>query len=110
MRPEDIQPVGDQEVLVVWEDGHRSLYRFDDLRFLCPCAGCLDEMTGKRTVEREKIHQGIKALEYLPVGNYAVRFKWSDGHHTGIYSFDYLRKLCACPKCKSIMKTMTKSQ
>ena len=96
----DIRPVGKEELLITWEDGHRSLYTFRDLRFYCPCAGCVDEMTGERTMTAEKISANIHALETAPVGRYALRFKWSDGHQTGIYSFELLRALCTCGVCK----------
>jgi DUF971 family protein len=42
----------------------------------------------------------IKPDRMDPVGLYALRFKWNDGHETGIYSFDFLRKLCMCEKCQ----------
>ncbi|HEY1266366.1 MAG TPA: gamma-butyrobetaine hydroxylase-like domain-containing protein [Candidatus Binatia bacterium] len=36
----------------------------------------------------------------MPVGNYAIMFRWGDGHETGIYTFQYLRSLCPCEECK----------
>lgn len=95
-----MRKVGDDEFLVLWEDGHRSLYRNDYLRFQCPCAGCLDEWTGKRLITQERIAPAVKILETIPTGHYAVRFRWSDGHQTGIYSFEMLRKICPCPRCQ----------
>jgi DUF971 family protein len=35
------------------------------------------------------------------VGNYAIRIMWSDGHSTGIYSFEHFRKICPCPECRA---------
>ena len=35
-----------------------------------------------------------------PVGNYALRIVWNDGHDTGIYSYDHLRQICPCPECQ----------
>ena len=40
------------------------------------------------------------ALNVEAIGAYAVKIDWSDGHKTGIYSFDYLRKICQCDACK----------
>lgn len=40
-----------------------------------------------------------KLAEISAVGNYAIQFRWEDGHSTGIYTFDYLRSLCPCPEC-----------
>lgn len=93
MSPIDIRTVDDQEILITWEDGRRSLFRFDFLRLNCPCAGCTDEWSGKRLITPDQITKGIKLQEYVPVGRYALRFRWSDGHQTGIYSFDFLRGL-----------------
>lgn len=96
----DIRPVGERELLITWEDEHRSLYSHVYLRSLCPCAQCVDEWTGKRTVRPEQISPSLGIAQWEPVGRYAVRFKWSDGHQTGIYSFDYLRKICPCEACR----------
>jgi DUF971 family protein len=34
------------------------------------------------------------------VGNYALNLVWKDGHQTGIYTFEFLRSLCACSECQ----------
>lgn len=99
MQALDFYPVGDKELLISWDDGHRSLYRFDYLRLNCPCAACCDEWSGKRLVKLDQIPQNIKIQEFAPVGRYAVRFRWSDGHQTGIYGFEFLRKICPCGAC-----------
>ncbi len=78
---------------VIWSDGKQSIVSFRDLRFQCPCASCVDENTGKRTIEKDKISQDIKPLRVQTVGNYAISINWSDGHSTGIYSYDFLRKI-----------------
>ena len=101
MKAADIRRVGENEFLITWEDGHRSLYMGRYLRFHCPCAGCVDEMSGVRKLQWNSVKEDTRALEMDAVGNYAVRFKWSDGHQTGIYSFDYLRKICPCESCSS---------
>jgi len=95
---------------IEWCDGHRSHYSFSYLRDACPCALCNEE--------REKEHRKpgapprpvagalpmFKALarptEVEPVGNYAVRFHWNDGHQHGLYSYDWLREICPCEQCK----------
>jgi len=50
-------------------------------------------------VEHGSIPAGIGRADLEPVGNYALRFTWGDGHNTGIYSFDLLRSLCPCREC-----------
>jgi DUF971 family protein len=42
----------------------------------------------------------LKILGIEPVGNYAIRINWSDGHNTGIYSWDHFREICPCPVCR----------
>lgn len=99
MRPLDMRPVGETELLVLWDDGHRSLYSHSYLRLHCPCAQCIEEWTGKRLLRPETVPADVRPLAQSPVGNYAVRFRWSDGHETGIYAFDLLRAICPCPPC-----------
>ena len=95
-----MRPVGDKELLITWEDTHRSLYDYAYLRLNCPCAGCRDEWTNKPLLTADKIPSNVKAAETVPVGRYALRFRWSDGHQTGIYSFDFLRGICPCEACQ----------
>ena len=90
---EDVRRVGDHELLFLWNNGERSLWAFKALRFHFPCAGCIDEHTGARMIRPEAIPDTVQILDWKWVGNYAIQFRWSDGHQTGIYSFDYLRKL-----------------
>jgi DUF971 family protein len=99
IRPQDIRPVGENELLIIWEDGHRSLYAAKDLRLQCACAYCVDEWTGVRVLVPDAIPADIRVREWSPVGHYGIRFQWSDGHNTGIYSFENLRRLCRCPSC-----------
>jgi len=91
--PEAIRAVGDTELLIIWNDGKRQLYPCAGLRFQCPCAGCVDEMTGERRIRLDQVKAGVHALDWKTVGNYAVQFRWSDGHQTGIYSYDYLHQI-----------------
>ncbi len=92
-----------------WKDGHRSSWNFRWLRDACPCATCHEdrEKSGRAPGEARPKQQALLALyeapprplEATPVGNYALRFKWNDGHESGIYSFDYLRRVCRCAVC-----------
>jgi DUF971 family protein len=41
----------------------------------------------------------LRPTEVAPVGHYAIRFSWNDGHQHGIYSWDYLRTWCPCAEC-----------
>lgn len=100
MQISEIKATDAGEVWVKWKDGHESLYPARDLRLACPCAGCVDEVSGQRRLDLARIPQDIHPLRIEFVGNYAVTFHWSDGHRTGIYSFERLRELCPSPKCR----------
>ena len=77
----------DDAVVILWEDAHRSPFPHRFLRLRCPCANCVDEMSGKRTLDPDTVPQDVKALDQMPVGKYGVQFLWSDAHYTGIYTF-----------------------
>ncbi len=93
-----------------WRDGHKSAWSFFWLRHGCPCATCHEEReaSGRPPGEAKPkaatllpmYEAPIKPLEVSPVGKYALRFKWSDGHESGIYSWEYLRRQCRCEVCK----------
>ena len=70
-----------------------SEYEPRNLRVLCPCAGCVDEMTGQRTLKPETVERGVYPTAIHYVGQYALQFVWSDGHSTGLYTFEYLREI-----------------
>lgn len=98
--PEEVGPSQDGTRLRIrWKDGHASEYEPRSLRLACPCAGCVDEMTGERMLTPEMVDPGVYPERIQYVGRYALQFFWSDGHETGIYPFDYLRRLCPCPEC-----------
>lgn len=99
MQPLDIRAVDQGEVLVLWEDDHRSLYSASYLRLHCRCAHCVDEWTGQVLVNKDSIPAIIDLKTFEPVGRYGVKFRWSDGHDTGIFAFEQLRRLCTCPQC-----------
>ena len=90
------------DIKVKWQDGHESVYPAKYLRLNCPCAGCVDEVTGKRRLTAAGVPEDVKPLGIQLVGRYAISIQWSDRHRTGIYAFDYLRKLCPC--CSSVQR------
>lgn len=77
---------------ISWNNGKQSLVTFRDLRYLCPCASCVDEGTGVRKIKKDDIDPNVMPLRTETVGHYAIRIQWSDGHDTGLYSYDYLWK------------------
>jgi DUF971 family protein len=96
---------------IEWKDGHRSRYSFQFLRDACPCALCEDERgkSGRQPGEPAPTPAGAlpmfkaaaKPTEVEPVGKYAIRFTWNDGHMHGIYSWDFLRDVCPCEECRA---------
>ena len=96
MRPTDVQVIG-EELAIKWDDGAESFLRLETLRKNCPCAGC----QGERDV-LGNLHKGpIKPLtpasfhlrQIQTIGSYALQPTWGDGHNTGLYAFEYLRKI-----------------
>lgn len=88
-----------RELVVTWTDGHVSRYAYRLLRQRCPCAMCVHEWTGEQLLDPSRVAPDIRPKEVARVGAYALRFTWSDGHGTGIYTFPLLRALCMCDDC-----------
>ena len=94
--PTEIGRANQHDVKVIWQDGHQSLYLARALRLACPCAACVDEMTGQIRLIATNIPEDVHPLKIDLIGRYAMGIHWSDGHQTGIYAFNRLRKLCPC--------------
>jgi len=89
--PVDIQLEDEgRTIRILWEGGRQGTFGAFDLRAECPCALCVDELTGKRTLRREDVDPKVAATSVERVGRYALQFAWSDGHTTGIYSYKRL--------------------
>ncbi len=86
-------------IVILWNDGHRSPYPHRYLRLRCQCANCVDEMSGRPRLDPDSVPHDVKAIDQMPVGNYAVQFLWSDAHYTGLYPFRFLRSVCTCIAC-----------
>ncbi len=82
-----------QSLAMKWNDGVSTVVSSRRLRQYCPCAECVEEWSGKRTFEIEKIPAGMKVIEVAPVGNYALAFTFGDMHRTGIFVWEHLREL-----------------
>ena len=92
-RPKEVNTQDEKVTVITWEDGKISRYPNRYLRSMCPCAQCVNESTGQRMISIESIDPNVRLLSVSPVGRYALHFQWSDGHGTGLYSFDTLHKL-----------------
>lgn len=94
--PTAMRREGDDRLVIDWSDGVRGSVTWRDLRKNCPCAGCREE--------REKPPDPFRILDpkqlvplapvsMTPVGRYAYKIVWSDGHDTGIFTLEHLRDL-----------------
>jgi ATP-binding protein involved in chromosome partitioning len=92
-RPKEVNTNDEKVTVITWEDGKISRYPNRYLRSMCPCAQCVNETTGERIISIESIDPNVRLVSVSPVGRYALHFQWSDGHGTGLYSFDTLHKL-----------------
>lgn len=97
--PAEIQLIG-SELAIRWSDGVETYFTPRALRAASPSA----ENQGEKDLFG-RTHGGaaapvapeVQVLGWEPIGNYALRFEFSDGHRTGLYSFEYLRKLGTAP-------------
>ncbi len=94
-----------QGVDITWGDGHESHYPLEHLRRNCPCASCRTKQDTSQTPAPLPMFQPTARLTNAEaVGRYAVRLLWTDGHNTGLYSFDHLREICPCTECAAAGK------
>lgn len=84
-------------VSFAWSDGQHGAATAQALRRECPCASCVDEWSGKRTLDPASVSDGTTIRDVKAVGNYALCFTFDDGHGTGLYVFDLLRRIAASP-------------
>ena len=92
----------DDGLLVEWDAaGHQYLYPARSLRLACACAACVEEMSGRPLLDPSSIPPDVRPVSIALVGSYGLRINWSDGHGTGIYTFDRLLEACGCPRCHS---------
>jgi DUF971 family protein len=97
---------------ITWADGHHSHYDFAYLREQCPCANCDDQRrkqsaaeasgAGKNVLPLFKPKAGARGAQ--AVGNYALQIEFTDGHSTGIFSYDHLRTICPCAECAAVFR------
>jgi DUF971 family protein len=91
--PKRIEQSGPGELLIAWGDGVTSLFPVRALRLSCACAVCVDEWTGANLLDPGDVPEDVAPVSLQSVGRYAIQFEWSDGHATGIYTFERLREL-----------------
>jgi DUF971 family protein len=95
LEPTNVQQIGN-ELAIHWNDGTESFFRLDLLRRACPCAACGGEPDVLGNISRPHVtytNQSFELTAFNLVGGYALQPHWRDGHETGIYAFQYLRRL-----------------
>ncbi len=95
LEPTNVQQIGN-ELAIQWNDGTESFLDLQFLRRACPCAACGGEPDVLGNVIRPNMSYSENSFElagFQVVGGYALQPRWADGHDTGIYSFQYLRRL-----------------
>ncbi|MDQ3320865.1 MAG: DUF971 domain-containing protein [Acidobacteriota bacterium] len=93
IEPTRVIEENDSEISINWSNDTESKYNAAQLRRVCPCAGCVNEWTGEKMLKDEAVADDLSFSRITVVGRYALNFHFSDGHETGIFSFEYLRKL-----------------
>lgn len=92
--PSNIRAFQSEQILeLTWVDDEVDRLPYRYLRAECPCASCIDEWTGERTLDPQSIRADLKLEGMEAIGNYAVRLGWSDGHSSGLYTWENLRRL-----------------
>ena len=90
--PTVIRQSDPKRVDVTWDDGHATSFSAAELRRLCPCAQCVNEMTGVRMLEPSSVPDDLTQANVTLIGNYALGMRFSNGHQTGIFTFRFLRE------------------
>lgn len=98
VRPTKLALADERTLVIAWSDGQRRRYDVQELRDRCPCATCREKRTqapppGSLPILSAAEAQPLRLLGMEPVGNYAYAIKFSDGHDTGIYTFEMLREV-----------------
>ena len=93
IRVREIKQVNDRTLGITWTDGRHDDFDVVQLRRKCPCAMCIDEWTGEKRLNPEDVHETIRPVRVDSVGAYAMNIRFNDGHGSGYYTFNYLRKL-----------------
>lgn len=98
--PTDLKIASNGDLEITWSGGRRRQYTIQELRDHCPCATCRDKRRAaleappnlfpilSAAEARPLTVEGMK-----PVGSYAYSIAFSDGHNTGIFTFELLQAL-----------------
>jgi DUF971 family protein len=91
--PVRLSRLGQNSLKIAWNDGSVDTFPLRSLRMSCPCAACVNEWTGEKMLREDQVPAEVIPVKVFSVGRYAMGIHWSDGHKTGIFAYDYLKKL-----------------
>lgn len=99
LKPLSLRRHGDDELIIAWSDEKTGRITWTELRNNCPCATCREERQKPTDPfhilsEREVAAGAPRPNSMTPVGHYAYKVVWNDGHDAGIYTIENLRELC----------------
>ncbi|EAQ77097.1 DUF971 domain-containing protein [Blastopirellula marina] len=93
MTPADIQADRPNRTLKIeWSDGQTGSVDFWSLRVSCRCARCISEHTDERILNPDDVPRDVSIDSMELVGGYAIKIRWTDGHDTGLYTWEHLRE------------------
>jgi len=95
--PSKIEQRDSRTLAILWSDGVESLFDVRALRLACGCAHCVDEWSGEPLLVADGVPEDVAPIAIESVGRYAIQINWSDGHNSGIYPFERLRRLAEDP-------------
>ena len=99
VQPSKLERIGEDRLRIAWNDGQVREYTFRELRDGCPCATCREKRNAppppatQLPILSAAETQPLRIAGMQPVGNYAYSIDFSDGHTTGIYTLELLRRL-----------------
>jgi DUF971 family protein len=101
-QPVELKKLGEDRLQIAWSNGQVGTIPWLKLRTACPCAICVEERSQPpnplRVLKESEIPRGpLKATDIAPVGRYAYKITWNDGHNTGLFTFELLHDLCEWP-------------
>lgn len=100
LKPLSLRREGELQLVIEWSDRKTGVISWGTLRAQCPCASCREERQKPSDPfhilsEREVAAGAPRPVSMTPVGHYAYKIVWNDGHDTGIYTIENLRELCS---------------
>ena len=91
--PTEIGRANKHDIKINWNTGDETVYPARLLRLACPCAACIDEISGEKILDEKALPDDVHPTGITPVGRYAIQIQWSDGHNTGLYTWERLWSL-----------------